>query len=79
MVGVIPFIIFGDHWYKVHILKEGYFRKPHRTLFKTKKKPKKMKRLAVVDPAEGEGEGEGDKEKVCNLFTILKQHYHFYY
>lgn len=68
MVLTIPLLLVADHFWKSKIMKQDYFQKPHRTIFASRKKPKKLAKIQppTADnplPAEGEGEGEGDIDK----------------
>jgi hypothetical protein len=64
MILGIPLIIIYDHLWKKFIMKEDYFHKPHRTIFESRPKIKKSKKLEVPEPIpEAEGEGEESEEE----------------
>jgi len=75
MVLTIPVLLVGQHVWKVIIMKEDYYNKPHRTFFISKKKPKKIPQPViqeVSDDGEGEGEGEEEKEPVEEKKEIVE-------
>uniref|UniRef100_A0A7S3NF19 Uncharacterized protein n=1 Tax=Euplotes harpa TaxID=151035 RepID=A0A7S3NF19_9SPIT len=62
MLLLVPVIILADHFWKAFIMKQGYFVKPHRTIFESKK-PKKLLRASPPAPEEQQPEEPVVEEK----------------